>query len=230
MKALAYIRVSTNKQDISPELQKERIEDYCRLQKLELFQVVTEVVSAKIHLSKRPEGRKINELVKSGITHIVALKLDRLFRNMADAMATIEQWNKAGIRLHLVDLGGGSVDTGSSMGKMFLTMLAAFAEFERNVISERTTAAMRHLKSQGRKTGGHVPYGFDCVGGGLAANPVEQAVLERLRNWRRQKKGYSACALELNALGIPSKTGGRWHPFSVQTVLKQNFTFLDTST
>lgn len=66
-----------------------------------------------------------------------------------NALADVEEWEQAGISLHLVDMGGQSVNTGSSMGKMLITMLAGFAEFERNMIAERTTAALNYKKTHG---------------------------------------------------------------------------------
>src|SRR5215469_16351085 len=138
-KAVAYVRVSTGKQDLSMEAQEERIRLYCQLLGLDLVEVIRERgVTAKIKLKKRPEGSRIAQLVADGVCHIVALKLDRLFRNAVDALSHVEEWEEAGIALHLVDMGGQSVNTASSMGKMLLTMLAGFAEFERNMIVERT--------------------------------------------------------------------------------------------
>jgi len=126
-------------------------------------------------------------LIRDGVCHVVALKLDRLFRNAADALATTEEWREAGISLHLVDMGGMSLDTGSSMGRMLLTMLAAFAEFEGNVISERTTAALRHKRAHGRVFN-HAPYGYDAVDGRLVPNASEQEGLERMRELRALTK------------------------------------------
>jgi DNA invertase Pin-like site-specific DNA recombinase len=110
-------------------------------------------------LNKRPEGAKIAKLIANGVCHVVALKMDRLFRNAGDALNHVEEWAKAGISLHLVDMGGQSVNTDTSMGKMMVTMLAGFAEFERNMIAERTTAALRHKKAHG-EVYNHVPYGY----------------------------------------------------------------------
>src|ERR1700730_1317655 len=136
-KAIAYIRASTgsvedtgnHRQETTPEDQRERIEAYCKLAGLNLVEVIVERgISGKIRLSKRPEGSKVAALLNSGICHIVALKLDRLFRNAGDALTRIDEWEKAGVHLHLVDMGGVSLDTASSMGRMLLTMLAGFAE------------------------------------------------------------------------------------------------------
>jgi DNA invertase Pin-like site-specific DNA recombinase len=143
-RAVAYIRVSTGKQDLSMEAQEEKIKLYCQLNSLELAEIIRErAVTAKIKLNKRPEGSKIEQMLKSGVHHIVACKLDRLFRNAVDALSHVEEWDEAGISLHLVDLGGMAVNTGSSMGKMLITMLAGWAEFERNIISERTATALQ---------------------------------------------------------------------------------------
>jgi DNA invertase Pin-like site-specific DNA recombinase len=219
-KALAYIRVSTTKQELSPELQLDRIQKYCVLNNLDLVEVITESVSAKIALSKRPEGSKIRAMVKTNISHIVSLKLDRLFRNAGDALVTTEEWNKVGIELHLVDQP--IFNTGGSMGRFVLTMFAGFAELERSMISERTIAALDHKRSKGEYTGGNVPYGSIVRDGRLAPDSIEQAVLDRLRIMRTQGMGYARCATELNAEGIKSKTGKQWHPFAVQCVLKNN--------
>ena len=226
-KAVAYVRASTGKQEITPEMQREKIEAYCRMAGLELVDVIVEKgVSAKLKLSKRPEGARVQRLIRDGVCHVVALKLDRLFRSAADALATTEEWREAGISLHLVDMSGMSLDTGSSMGRMFLTMLAAFAEFEGNVISERTTAALRHKRAHGQVFN-HAPYGYDAVDGALVPNAREQKGLERMRELRALTKpngkplyGYGTLAAELNAEGIVAKNGGQWHSFSVLKVLK----------
>ena len=73
------------------------------------------------------------------VGHIVALKLDRLFRDAADALHQSRAWDKAEIALHLVDMGGQSLNTASAMGRFFLNMMAGVAELERNLIAERTT-------------------------------------------------------------------------------------------
>jgi DNA invertase Pin-like site-specific DNA recombinase len=124
-KAVGYVRVSTGKQDCSLEAQEERIRLYCQLNGLELVEAIRERgITAKIKLNKRPEGKHIAEPTAAGVCHIVSLKLDRLFRNAVDALSHVEEWEQAGSALHLVDMGGQSVNTVSSMGKMLITMLA----------------------------------------------------------------------------------------------------------
>lgn len=219
-KAIAYVRVSTGKQDLSMEAQEEKIRSYCKTYDLDLVDVIRErAVTAKIKLNKRPEGSKIAKMLKEGVYHIVAVKLDRLFRNAGDALAHVEEWDEAGISLHLVDMGGQSVNTGSSMGKMMLTMLAGFAEFERNMIAERTTAALSFKKANG-KVYSNTPYGFDAVDGNLVENATEQAVIARMTTLREAGNSYHRIADELTAASIPTKSGGKWAAQTVKNILE----------
>jgi site-specific DNA recombinase len=218
--AVAYIRVSTDKQEISPEVQLERIEAYCAMKGLQLIEVISERVSARSKpLNKRPEGSKIQVLIASGVSHVVALKLDRIFRNAADALVTVRAWTDAGIALHLVDMAGISLDTNSSMGTLFLTMLAAFGEFEANVIRERTAAALRHKKAHG-KVYNHVPYGFARDGDALVPLAEEQAIVGRIQALRANGWPLRRIAEALNGEGVPTKQSGRWFPQTVSDILK----------
>ena len=119
---------------------------------LSLVEVVIDAgISAGKPLATPEGGQRLLELVRTKqVSSVVALKLDRLFRNAADCLYTVESWDKAGIAMHLVDIGGASVDTSSAMGRFFLTVMAGAAEMERNQIRERTSMAMQHMKQRGR--------------------------------------------------------------------------------
>jgi DNA invertase Pin-like site-specific DNA recombinase len=211
--------VSTGKQDLSLDAQEERIRLYCQTYGLELVEVIRErAVTGKLKLNKRPEGKRIAELTAAGVCHIVALKLDRLFRNAVDALNHVEQWEQAGISLHLVDMGGQSVNTGSSMGKMLITMLAGFAEFERNMIAERTTAALSYKKAHGEAYN-HAPYGYDVQDGMLIENASEARTIARMTTLRADGVSYSRIADTLNADSVPTKRNGTWGSQTVKNIL-----------
>src|SRR5258708_1804231 len=105
--AIAYIRVSTTEQSLSLEVQREKIEAYCKLQGLALVGVLAENgTSGRIPLAQRGKGKELARLLtEKRATHVVALKLDRLFRDAADALNQTKVWTKAGITLHLTDMG-----------------------------------------------------------------------------------------------------------------------------
>ena len=151
----------------------------------------------------------------------MAFKLDRLFRNAVDALSHVEEWDQAGISLHLIDLGGQSINTGSSMGKMLLTMLTGFAEFERNMIAERTTVALRYKKADGEVCN-HVPFGYEAKDGQLVPDPPEQALIARMANWRSQGISYNEIANILNGEGVPTKrAGSTWGAQTVFNILSR---------
>lgn len=223
--AVAYIRVSTNEQETSLASQTERLEAYCRMQGLVLTGVISEEgVSGSIAIAERPQGKEMLRAVKEGLaTHIVALKLDRLFRDVEDAMKTTKAWTKAGVTLHLVDMGGQTLNTSGSMGRMMLTLMAAFAEFERNLIAERTSAALQHKKSH-RKVYNHTPFGFTRDGSDLVACKKEMALVDQARAMRARGCSLRTIAGKLNS-GASSplgKNGGRFHASTIKNLVENN--------
>lgn len=150
----------------------------------------------------------------------MAVKLDRLFRNAMNCLAQVEEWQRKGIVLHLVDFGGQSLDTSSAMGKMMLTMMAGIAEMERNIIAERTAAAMHHMKKH-RKVYTSSVYGFDRVGDRFEENLPELAIRDQIVSWRYDERlTLEEIALKLNAQQIPGKLGGKWYPTTIRNVLR----------
>src|SRR5262249_54052461 len=156
---------------------------YCQMAGLHLTATFREeAVSGSVPLSKRPSGAKLLDTL-SDVRHIVAFKLDRLFRDAEDALRQTRVWDKAGIELHLIDVGGQAVNTGSAMGRMFLTLMAGFAELERNLIAERTTAVLAHKKEEGRVYN-HEPFGFRRDGDKLVPVVKEMKIVHLIRERR----------------------------------------------
>ncbi len=224
--AIGYVRVSSEEQvreGVSLAAQEERIRAYCVVRGLELVEVVRdEGLSAGKPLASRAGGSRVLEAVATGRAgHVVVVKLDRAFRNAADALNVTADWDRRGVSLQVIDMGGNSLDTASAMGRMFLTMAAGFAELERNLIRERTAAAMRHKKSKGERVG-TVPLGWRAAEDGklLVAVPEEQAVLARVRALAGGGPSLREVARRLTAEGVPTKRGGRWHAKTIAYALR----------
>ena len=219
-RAIGYVRVSTDTQaddGVSLDHQETRIRAYCTAAGLELVAIVRdEAVSGGKPLADRKGGGELLAAIGRGDAHhVVALKLDRLFRATVDALTAADEWTAAGVGLHLVDHGGQSINTASAVGRMFLTMLAGFAEFERGLIRERTAAGMAQLKATG-KVYGHTPYGFDRIGDELVPNADEQAVMRRITAMRGKGLSLGKIANALNADGVMTKRGATWTAMQVQ--------------
>ncbi len=225
-KAVCYIRVSTleqSTQGVSLEAQEERLLAYCAMAKIEVVAMIREEgVSGAKPLGIRPGGIELLALVATKkVGHIVALKLDRLFRDAADALHQSRAWDKAEIALHLVDMGGQSLNTASAMGRFFLNMMAGVAELERNLIAERTGMALAHKKAH-REAYAPTPYGFDRAGNSLIPNEREMCIVVLIRTWRGEGWSLRKIAQELNEQGTPTKNGGRWHPGTIKYLLENN--------
>jgi DNA invertase Pin-like site-specific DNA recombinase len=223
-RAVCYIRVSTQEQalhGVSLDAQEERPAAYCKMQGLESLQVFREeAVSGSKALNTRPKGAEMLEILnKKRATHIVALKLDRLFRSAEDALRQTKDWDARGLTLHLVDMGGQSLNTSSAMGRMMLTMMAAFAEFERNLISERTTAALRHKRNH-LQPYAQIPFGFDRQENALIPNEYEQGIIRQIRQWRNGGLTLRAIASRLNREKVPAKNAGQWFASTVRQILE----------
>lgn len=218
--AVGYVRVSTLEQEISPEDQKEKILAYCTTKDFLLRESLVEIdVSGGVPLSERPEGSK---LFKYDFDVVVSTKLDRLFRNVKDCLSVTEEWSKKGIPLHIIDMGGVAVDTSTAMGRMFLTLIAAFAEMERTLIKERTRAALQYRIKNGKRAG-TVPYGFTLCKDGekLVKNISEIETIKEILSQRSSGLSFIEIAALLDCKGLKTKAGRSWNQSTVRGIVKR---------
>jgi site-specific DNA recombinase len=220
--AVGYVRVSTDDQTdsgLSLEHQEARIRAYATANGLELIAIIRdEGISAGKPLASRKGGAAVLAMLTTGpARHLIALKLDRVFRNAADALNQAELWDKAGVGLHLIDMGGQSVNTRSAMGRMFFTMAAGFAELERGLIAERTSSAMK-VKKERLEVYSRPTVGFDAIDGRLIANDAEQALIARIASMRSAGQSFGKIADQLNAEGVQTKRGGRWFASTIKQI------------
>lgn len=221
--AVAYVRVSTNEQaneGVSLEAQIANVKAYATLKGLDLVEIIVEAgVSGSKQLADRTGGEQLLSLIKRRkVVAVLATKLDRLFRNAADCLATTKSWDDAGVSLHLIDLGGSSLDTSSAVGRLFLTMLAGTAEMERSLIAERTSSALKHKARKGEKVSSIAPLGFSFDGDRVVENPVEQDAIRQIKQLHEAGYGAVRIARILNRNAVPAR-GRCWYVSSVQTAL-----------
>ena len=213
-KAVLYIRVSTEEQaaeGVSLAAQEAALRAYCTMRGLTVVELVTDGgISAGKPLSTRPGGARVLTMAAKKQVHaVVAWKLDRLFRDAGDCLEVTREWDRSGVALHLVDLGGQAIDTASAMGRFFLTVLAGAAEMERNLVRERTSAALQHKAARGEFTGGLVRYGYGLADNGvdLVPVPAEQKVIDEVRKLRAAGLSLRMIAGELARRGFKSRAG-----------------------
>jgi len=189
-KAILYIRVSTEEQvtgSVSLEAQEERLKLYSQMQELKVLEIIKdEGISATKPLATRPGGAKLLRLLNDEkASHVVVFKIDRLFRNSIDALTTIEDWDRKGIALHLVDMGGQTITTKAATEKLFMSLLVAMAEFERNLIAERISSVLQYKKNC-KEIYSSTPYGFQRDGEKLVENKQELNVIKTILSLRKK--------------------------------------------
>ena len=219
-RAYGYLRVSTTKQvdeGISLDAQRARIEAYCTAHGLELAGIWTDAGISGKSTHNRPElAAAMDECCKAGGV-LIAYSLSRLSRSVKDTISISERLNKAGC--DLVSLTE-QIDTTSAAGRLMFQLMSVFSEFERAQVSERVSAAMAHVRSQGGFLG-ETPYGYDKAGDKVVKSDTEQEAIELIQ--RLRDKGYSlrAIAAYLDEQGIAAKKGGKWNPMTVRNILKR---------
>ncbi|PAJ48850.1 transposon DNA-invertase, partial (plasmid) [Staphylococcus aureus] len=138
---IGYARVSTGLQNLN--LQEDRLNAYgCE-------KIFSDHISGS--KSKRPGLDKAIEFARSGDT-IVVWRLDRLGRNMEDLITLVNELNERGVSFHSLEENI-TMDKSSSTGQLLFHLFAAFAEFERNLILERSSAGRIAARARGRYGG-----------------------------------------------------------------------------
>lgn len=204
MSVYGYTRVSTASQvedGLSLDAQRRQLEGYAMMHGLELDEVFVERgVSGWKPLSTRPEGGRLRAVLSAGDV-ILCPKLDRMFRSARDALSVSDELKQLGVSLHLLDLGGDV--TGNGISKMFFTIVAAFAEFERDRIAERITDTKASEKEKGRFLGGSRPFGYQVSDNGyLVPDAEEQPVVQQILSLRQQGQSLRAIADEVSTGGL----------------------------
>lgn len=219
MKAIGYIRVSTEEQaahGISLDAQRAKIVAYAQVKDLTLVDIIEDAGKSAKDLKRPGVQEVLKKARRKEIDAVIIVKLDRMFRCTVDALNTAQDFDKRGVALHSIHE---SLDTQSAMGKFFFTLTAALAEMERGLIGERTRAALARKKERG-EVYGEVPYGFDVVDGSLVDNPLEQGIKTRIVKLRQKGMSYQKVADTLNADGITTKKGCIWTAMQVSRIVK----------
>lgn len=206
MRALGYIRVSTSEQateGISLDVQTDALLREARRRGWEMDIISDEGVSAAGGDQKSLKAA-LTSLDDGSYDVLMVTRLDRLTRSVAGLGAILGRAQENQWELVLLSPG---IDTTEPAGRFTTAILACAAQYERDLISQRTKEALAHRKSQGGSLG--------------RPRNVDVDVVERIKQQRTEKKSLRAIAEQLNAEGVPTAQGGaRWHASTVSAVLK----------
>lgn len=203
LQVIGYVRVSTAKQEVGPEVQIAALEAEAKAKGWELTIFREDAASAK-SLAGRPVLASALAELKAGRYDALAVsKLDRLSRNVADFAGMLDTANRQRWALVCLDLG---VDTTTITGAAMAQVVCAFAEMERKRIGERTREGMAKIKAA---TGKHM--------GRKSVLPDE--TVDYIHELRNDGLSLPKIAARLTAEGVPTATGGKWYPSTIKSVL-----------
>lgn len=209
MKAIGYVRVSSEQQvreGESLDVQRERIDDYCKYQKFDLAEIFEDAGISGSKNRTRPDFmRLLNRLEQGDVQVLVLVSLDRLSRDMLTLLCLERLLSENNVQIHTLD-SGGSVDTSSPSGFMNFAMRAFMGEFERRNTKARTKAVMESKGKRGEVCGS-IPYGFMRAGDNLVENPDEQRVVKRANLLYRRDANLLQICRKLESEGLQSRNG-----------------------
>lgn len=145
-RTFAYTRVSTLDQNGQNQISEIIAAGFS----LEPHRIITETISGSVAITQRKGFTRLIDKMETGDV-LVVTKLDRLGRDALDVSATVSKLEALGIKVHCLALGG--VDLTSSAGKLTMSVINAVAQFERDLLIERTQAGLKRAKDQGKRLG-----------------------------------------------------------------------------
>lgn len=216
---VGYVRVSTEEQaeqGLGLQAQRDRIAAYCLARGWQLAGIIEDAgVSAST--LERPGMERVRSIMRRKLAHaVVALKLDRLTRRVADLQELLQEADRTGVALVSVSE---TLDTSSAAGRLMVHVLGAIAQWERETIAERTAQALRVKRARGERVSRHLALG---TAGGERAEQ-EQCALDTLRAMllgSAKRPSLREMAAELEQAGCLSRAGKRYTPTSVESVVR----------
>lgn len=209
MKTAIYIRVSTEeqaKEGYSIEAQKKKLSDYVNIQGWELFNIyIDDGYSAKD--LERPQVQKmIKDIRAKKFDVVLVYRLDRLVRSVLDLHELLLLFDKHDVKFRSATE---AFDTTSAMGRFFITLVGAMAQWERENLAERVKMGMEQKLYKGERNGAAAPFGYSLENGGLVVNQLEAQIVKRIFEMYKTN-GTKQIVNVFNREKVPKRGGGVW--------------------
>jgi site-specific DNA recombinase len=222
MKAAVYIRVSTEeqaKEGFSIAAQEEKLLSFACSQGWTVAGMyIDEGCSAKN--TDRPQLQHLLADVRAGMFDVVLVyRLDRLTRSVLDLYQLLQEFERYGVRFRSCTE---VYDTTTAIGRLFITLVAALAQWERENLAERVKLGMGQVAREQKRPGGPPPFGYDLQEGRLIVNEREAEIVRQIFANYLAGWGLQRIAEQMNLIGWRGKTGARWSQTTLSHLLQNH--------
>jgi site-specific DNA recombinase len=220
IKVAIYARVSTEeqaKEGFSIPAQRERLRAFCESQGWEIAEEYIEEGWSAKNLERPKMQKMLRDIKKGEIDIILVYRLDRLTRSVLDLYLLLQTFDNYNVAFRSATE---VYDTTTAMGRLFITLVAALAQWERENLAERVKFGIEQMIDEGLKPGGHSPYGykfdknFTCI-----IIEHEAKVVEMIFHLYCDGFGYRSISDRLNELGIKPRLAKKWNHNSIRDML-----------
>lgn len=220
IRAVIYVRVSTQeqaKEGFSIPAQIERLRAFCQSQGWDIVHEYIEDGKSAKDLDRPKMQQMLKDIKKGKIDVVLVYKLDRLTRSVLDLYELLKIFDQHNVAFRSATE---VYDTSSAMGRLFLTLVAALAQWERENLAERVRFGIEQMVDEGKKPGGHSPYGykfdkdFNCT-----IIEEEAKTVKMIFQLYCDGYGYRSIAERLNNLNIKPRLALEWNPNSIRDIL-----------
>lgn len=239
-KTYGYVRVSTDKQAMSPEVQKNKIVEAAKANGRNVDGWFTDAPSknpdgtfndaqsGKVPIAERKAGRELCARLKQGDLVVVAT-VDRGFRKLSDMVVMLDRWERLGVNLILCDFPM-LTDLSNPFQKAFIQIIGVFAEVERKLIAQRTREALALRKRKGHAVSKYAGYGFSWEKRWdreqskyvkvKVSNEDERSAMKLIVKWKLDGHGWDAITEHLTDQGVLTKEGKPWSVMRVRRAFR----------
>lgn len=220
MRVAIYARVSTTNQaqeGYSIDGQLSALSSYCDAKGWHVADTYTDAGHTGSNMDRPALQRLLLDIRRKKVDAVLIYKLDRLSRNVRDTLYLAKDIFEAN-GISFISLSE-NIDTSTAMGALFLTLLSAIAEFEREQITERMQMGKVGRAKSGKAMSWVVPpFGYDYVDGQYVINDFEAQLVKEMFDFYIEKSSVTALVMKLNSEGHIGKSGV-WSYRTVKVIL-----------
>lgn len=221
---VGYCRVSTEnqKEEGTIEIQENAIKEYSKTNNFELVKIINdEGVSGSKEPTERPGWLEVAKELNENplIDGVIIYRLDRLARDLRIQENIIHDLHVKR-KKRLISIKESDLDSKDISRIMFRQILGSFAEYEKNLITNRLKVGRFNKANKGEKAGGSIPIGYKSRGKKIVVDESQKKTIQLIFHLKRYKRfSLGKIATELNDKQIPTARGGKWYAGTIKYIL-----------